>query len=73
MVTKTLTITDTAYGLLARNKLRDESFSQEIVRVFNKKGSIMDLAGAWSDITETETEKMKASIKKLRKNSEPRQ
>jgi len=37
MVTKTLTIMEDSYRLLAGNKLEGESFSEEIRRVFSKK------------------------------------
>lgn len=37
MVTKTLTITEDAYNLLAGSKYKDESFSQEIIRLFSNK------------------------------------
>jgi predicted CopG family antitoxin len=37
MVTKTLTITKEAYDLLIQNKLKDESFSKEIVRLLSVK------------------------------------
>ena len=37
MVTKTLTITKEAYDLLAQNKLKNESFSEEIIRLLSKK------------------------------------
>jgi predicted CopG family antitoxin len=37
MVTKTLTITKEAYDLLAENKLKNESFSEEIIRLLSKK------------------------------------
>ncbi len=37
MVTKTLTITEDAYNLLGGAKLKDESFSEEIIRLFSRK------------------------------------
>ena len=37
MVTKTLTITEDAYNLLSGAKLKDESFSEEIKRLFSNK------------------------------------
>jgi predicted CopG family antitoxin len=37
MATKTITIMDDAYDLLHRNKLEDESFSDEIRRVLSNK------------------------------------
>ena len=37
MVTKTLTIKKEAYDLLAENKLKNESFSEEIIRLLSKR------------------------------------
>lgn len=47
MVTKTLTITEKAYELLKMHKLPGESFSQAIIRLLSKGGSIDALYGAW--------------------------
>lgn len=66
MGTKTITIMDDAYELLARNKRKDESFSDVVRREFSKKGSILDLAGAWSDLSDKDAEEMEKSIKKSR-------
>ncbi|MDO8656469.1 MAG: antitoxin VapB family protein [Nanoarchaeota archaeon] len=51
MVTKTITITEAAYGLLAQNKVEGESFSQEITRMFivQKKKKLLDFFGILSD------------------------
>ena len=51
MATKTITITEAAYGLLAQNKVEDESFSQEITRIFivQKKKRLLDFFGILSD------------------------
>lgn len=51
MVTKTITITEDAYGLLARSKLDDESFSEEIRRIFSKTQSrkLIDYFGILSE------------------------
>lgn len=51
MGTKTLTIMDDVYELLVRNKLENESFSEEIRRIFadKRKRSLMDFYGILSD------------------------
>lgn len=72
MATKTITITEYAYELLARVKFNNESFSDEIQRILQKKSSIMDLAGAWSNMEEKEADKMKEEITVARKNSKLR-
>lgn len=57
---------DDAYGLLVAVKAPDESFSDEIRRLLKSKGSIMDFAGAWKDISDKEIETMKKAILALR-------
>ncbi len=51
MATKTLTITEDAYNLLAYQKQEEESFSQEITRLFSqrKKHTLKDLFGLIPD------------------------
>lgn len=66
MGTKTITIMDDAYELLARNKRKDESFSDVVRREFSKKGSIIDCAGILSDLTDKQVEEMENAIKKSR-------
>ena len=66
MSTKTLTIMEDAYRLLADNKLEDESFSEEIRRIFSKKKTkkLIDFFG----ILNKETgEAMKRDLKRIRK------
>jgi len=47
MVTKTITVTEDAYNLLADNKLDNESFSGELKRILTtrRKKSLMDYFG----------------------------
>lgn len=66
MATKTLTIMDDAYGMLLSLKKPEESFSDEIRRLASTRGSIIEFAGAWSDITEGEAKKMKVRINERR-------
>ena len=67
MVTKTITIMEDAYSLLARNKLASESFSDTLRRVLSKKRNIMEFAGAWSDMNDEEAEEMKKNMREVRK------
>ena len=62
MGTKTITIMDDVYELLARNKRKDESFSEELRRIVPKKGNIMECAGLWADMSDKEAEDMKKTI-----------
>lgn len=68
MTTKTITIMEDAYELLAANKESSESFSDEIRRVFTKKRGLMALAGTWKDVPSEEIAKMKKSIYEGRKS-----
>jgi predicted CopG family antitoxin len=58
MTTKTITIMEDAYDLLARAKLPDESFSDTIRRTLNaKKGDLTPFFGRWEKGTAEEAEK----------------
>ena len=57
---------DDAYELLARNKRKDESFSDVVRRGFSEKGSILDLAGAWSDLSDKDAGDMEKAINQSR-------
>ena len=71
MTTKTLTIMEDAYEMLARAKRGDESFS-DVIRRLTKKGSIMEFAGAWSDLTNEEVKRMYSAIEDSRARSRER-
>jgi predicted CopG family antitoxin len=60
---KTLTITEEAYELLAREKKGKESFSEVIKRLARERGELKDSFGAWT-MSEEEEEKMVSSLKK---------
>jgi len=70
MGTKTISIMDDVYGLLKAQKRDSESFSDEIRRLATEKGSILDFAGAWKDVSEEEAKKMKKNILDRRKERE---
>jgi predicted CopG family antitoxin len=53
---KTITITEEAYRLLAREKSGEESFSEVIKRLTSERGSLRDSAGAWNMSDEEERE-----------------
>ena len=67
MATKTLTITENAYHLLANRKLRDESFSEELVRILSKK-KVKKIRDFFGILAEKEWEAMLHDIKMI--NSE---
>jgi len=65
MVTKTLTITQSAYDKLLANKQEKESFSQVIERIIpQKKKTLLDFAGT---LSEKEAEAFKTRITQFRK------
>ena len=66
MGTKTISIMDDVYKLLIRNKKEDESFSDELRSLLNKKGSILDCVGLWSDLSDEQVKEMEKAIKKSR-------
>ena len=69
MATKTISIMDDAYHILAEKKRKSESFSEVIRRITKGKRDIMELAGAWKNIPNKEIEGMKKTIRKLREES----
>lgn len=69
MATKTISIMDDVYELLARNKRENESFSDVIRRTLKNKEDIMQFKGAWGDLSDTEITQRKQLIDKLRKDS----
>ncbi len=66
MATKTISIMDDAYEILVRNKRNNESFSEELRRILPKRGSIVECAGLWKDITDKQANDMEKAIKKSR-------
>ncbi|MBI2137011.1 antitoxin VapB family protein [Candidatus Woesearchaeota archaeon] len=65
MVTKTLTITEDAYNILAASKFEGESFSEEVRRLFSqkKKKRLIDFFGILAD----DGEGMQKDLEKIRK------
>ena len=66
MGTKTINIMDDVYDLLSTLKRPGESFSDEIRRLAKEKGSLLDLAGAWSDMSDEEVKRIKDRISERR-------
>ena len=64
MATKNISIMEDVYRILLQRKRAQESFSDVIRREFSKKGSILDGAGLWADLTDEDQAKMEALIKK---------
>lgn len=68
MTTKNIAITEDAYDLLARNKRPGESFSQVIREHFKKTQTLLDFAGAWSDMSADEWDDLEKNVKSVREN-----
>lgn len=60
---KTLTITEEAYELLAREKRGKESFSEVIKRLVQERGELKNSFGAWT-MNDEEEEKIFSNLKK---------
>ncbi len=68
MATKTLTITEDAYGLLSVNKLEGESFSKEIKRILSKK-RMMPLSDFFGIISKEDGADILRILEKKRKEN----
>ncbi len=66
MATKTISIMEDAYRLLANLKRGEESFSDVIRREFSGKGSITEGAGIWSSMTDKEHSRMEEARAKAK-------
>ena len=69
MGTKTITIMDDAYKILASRKNKDESFSEVIRKIVSEKQDIMKFAGTWKNISDKEADAMKKKIASIRRKS----
>ena len=64
---RTITISEEAYEALKRYKRSGESFSQAILRLIEearRKGSLLRLAGSWSDMSSGEEEELLEEIRR---------
>jgi len=61
---KTITVSLEAYEALLRIKRPGESFSDVILRLVKKHRGLMDLAGIWHDINDTEIEDFLKEIRR---------
>ncbi len=65
---KTITVTEEAYRLLAKEKKLDESFSQVIKRLTRERGNLSDSFGAWK-MSDKEAEEIFSSLRRHWKKS----
>ncbi len=71
MGVKTITVTEEAYMLLAKEKKGEESFSQVIKRLTRDRGKLADSLGAWK-MSEKEAEEVFSSLRKHWKKTDAR-
>lgn len=69
MVTKTISITKEAYDALKREKVDSESFSDVVLKLSERKGSIWECFGLWKDMPADEFRDIEGAIEKRRKYS----
>jgi predicted CopG family antitoxin len=73
MTSKSISITTEVYELLDKFRLKDESFSQALLRLLKNQSDILDLAGAWANIADADSaiELVEKTVKKVHESSEP--
>ena len=69
MGTKTISIMDDVYERLIALKRSNESFSDEIRRLTDTGGDIMDVAGAWKNISNGNAKKLEEAISRKQKST----
>ena len=62
MTSKTISVSEDAYDLLKKMKLKGESFT-ETIRRLAKRRRIADCAGLWSDVPDEEMDALMENIK----------
>ena len=68
MTSKTISVSEDAYELLKKMKLKGESFTETIRRIA-KRRRLTDCAGLWSDVPEEEMEAFWSSIDELKRRT----
>jgi predicted CopG family antitoxin len=68
LTSKTISVSEDAYELLMKMKLKDESFT-ETIRRLAKRRKLADCAGLWADIPDNEMEEYAKSITELREKA----
>ena len=63
MTTKNISITDEAYEALRREKRKEESFTETILRLTQSRGKLSDSFGSWK-LSDEEEAKIKRDLSK---------
>jgi predicted CopG family antitoxin len=72
MASKTISVTEEVYDILANEKLPDESFSETLTRLVKDRGMISEFAGAWADLTEEESASIERGMGEVRESANRR-
>jgi predicted CopG family antitoxin len=65
---RTISVSEDAYELLKKIRLKDETFTDTIKRLA-KRRKLVDYAGAWADVPDEEMEKYWAGITEHRQKA----
>lgn len=68
MTSKTISVSEDAYELLKKMKLKGESFTEAIRRLARRR-RLADCAGLWSDVSEKEMEDYWGGVADLRRRA----
>jgi predicted CopG family antitoxin len=68
MTSKNISVSEDAYELLMKMKLKNESFT-ETIRRLAKRRKLTDCAGLWSDVPDAEMEQYLKSMAELRQKA----
>ncbi len=68
MTSKTISVSEDAYELLSKMKLKNESFTETIKRLA-KRRRLTDCAGLWSDATDIEMNEYWENVNELREKA----
>lgn len=68
---KTISLRDEVYKNLVKIKTKDESFSDVISRLMQKR-SLLDFAGRWADVPEEKIEEITKELEEMRDSTRDR-
>ena len=63
MATKTISILEEAYNALLKEKSKNESFSDVVIRLAKRRGKLADSAGKW-EMSDAEYRKIRGGLDK---------
>lgn len=63
MASKTISVKESVYALLARHKRPGESFSELFQHTFSGRRKLSDFKGAWANLPESDIKQMKDDVR----------